>query len=152
MAKKTRGKTNGRAKRATAPPRRKTVTHRVNRGKANGSLESMEVAPEVEKIPIGEAMRRAVEALGDVKIDRDLAPKQLAELADLYEDITGRQAAFDAKSEEAKTAKKSLESAQNLLLEKVRTFTHPAPLPLFDQAEREADHKDMLDSTDEAVQ
>lgn len=123
-------------------PKRKTVVHRINRGGTNGSPStSTEVAP--EKVNIGEAMRRAVEALGEQKVDPNLAPIQMLELADAYEQVTRMQAAFDARSEEAKTAKKSLESATNLLLEKVRSFTHPAPLPLFDGQQREADQWTM---------
>lgn len=127
----------------------KSAAKRVNTIKANGGLpESRAIAPEpdAERLPIGEAMRRAVEELGDVKIDDDLAPSQLRQLADCYEDVTRRQAAFNAKSEEAKTAKKSLESATDLLLEKVRAFTHPSPLPLFDQASAESDLEAMIDA------
>ena len=91
-------------------------------------------------------MRRAVEELGAVKIEDDLAPHQMLELAECFEDITRRRAAFNQKADEAKTAKKSLESATELLLEKVRSFTHPKALPLFDAAEREQDQDDMLDS------
>lgn len=121
-------------------PKRKTVVHRINQHGGTGST-STEVAP--EKVNIGEAMRRAVEALGKETIDASLAPTQMAELSDCYEQVIRMQAAFDARSEEAKTAKKSLESATNLLLEKVKTFTHPAPLPLFDGKQREDDQAAM---------
>ncbi len=122
---------------------RAPVTHRVTTHHGHGGRStSAEVAP--EKVPIGEAMRRAVEELGDVKIDDDLAPHQMHELAECYEDVTRRRAAFNEKNDDAKTAKKSLESATDLLLEKVREFTHPKSLPLFDQVEREGDHADML--------
>lgn len=151
-------------KRATKTTKRKTVHEQIAEGrktrglrttaarsrtiKPNGSMpESAPVPPEPEpKIPIGEAMRRAVEELGDVKIDNDLAPQQLRELAECYEDVTRRRAAFNERNEEAKTAKKSLESATDLLLEKVRAFTHPSPLPLFDAAERDTDEANMLDA------
>jgi hypothetical protein len=116
------------------------LTHRVTTHDGNAST-SMEVAP--EKVNIGEAMRLAVEALGERVIDNDLAPQQLAELGGVLEDITRRRAAFDAKNEEAKTAKKSLESALDLLVEKVRSFTHPIALPLFDNQEREKDLAEM---------
>jgi hypothetical protein len=118
--------------------------------KPNGGLvESLPVPAEpTETVPIGEAMRRAVEALGDVKVDPGLAPTQLLELGECYEDVARRQAAYDAKAEEAKTARKSLESAKELLLEKVRTFTHPAPLPLFDTSQAEADREAMLGGGD----
>lgn len=89
-------------------------------------------------------MRRAVEELGDNVINTDLAPAQLRELGECYEEVARRQAAFNAKNDEAKTAKKSLESAQELLLAKVKEFTHPTPLPLFDQDEAEDDREDML--------
>jgi hypothetical protein len=100
----------------------------------------------IETVPIGEAMRRAVEQLGEAVVDPGLAPTQLLELGALFEDVTRRKAAHTARAEEAKTAKKGLESAIEILLEKVRTFTHPAPLPLFDQKEAEADRAAMLNS------
>lgn len=104
---------------------------RVNTIKANGGLpESRTILPEV--VTIGEAMRRAVEALGDVTIDDSLAPQQLRELGESYEEVVRMQAAYDAKADAAKIAKKALESTEALLREKVRAFTHPAPLPLFD--------------------
>src|SRR6185436_19751425 len=86
----------------------------------------------------------AVEDLGEIVVDNDLAPDQMRQLAEVYEDVTRRQAAWNAKNDEAKVAKKALESATNLLLEKVRAFTHPVALPLFDKNEREADQADML--------
>ncbi|MEO8679234.1 MAG: hypothetical protein ABI665_09325 [Vicinamibacterales bacterium] len=137
-----------------APRKPKRATHSANRGrtiKANGGGETpLMVAPEPEsKVTIGEAMRLAVEALGDVVVDDELAPQQLRELGSFYEEVTRRQAAYDAKAEEAKTAKKGLESAQELLLERVKSFTHPSPLPLFDETEREADQDAMLDSATE---
>lgn len=125
--------------------------HRVTKFKPNGGIPtSTEVAPAPatasSKVSVGEAMRRAVEELGEITIDRDLAAGQLRELAELHEEITRRKAAYDLRAEEAKIAKQSLESAKDLLLEKLRTFTHPTPLPLFDQAQREADHQTMLDA------
>lgn len=133
------------ASKPTSERARPVVRHRANTIRGNGApATSREVAP--EKVPIGEAMRRAVEELGEVTIDDSLAPQQLRELADCYEDVTRRAAAWFEQSELCKTAKKSMESAKDLLLEKVRTFTHPVSLPLFDQAEREADQADMLDA------
>lgn len=143
MAKKAAKRKVVKARKPKASTAPRLVSHRVTTFKANGGAESsMEVAPDV--MPVGEAMRIAVEALGDITIDNELAPKQLRELADCYEDVTSAQAAFNAKSEAAKVAKKSLESVTNLLLEKVRSFTHPIALPLFDQAQAESDHEDML--------
>lgn len=141
-----RSKSKPRAK-AHSTPAHTAGTRTV---KANGGIPDTHpesVAP--ERVPIGEAMRQAVEALCDVKIDHELAPQQLAELAGCYEEITRRQAAFHEKNEDAKTAKKSLESATELLLEKVRTFTHLAPLPLFDHVEAEADRQQMLAGGDD---
>ncbi len=112
---------------------------------SNGSLpETHTQTVEDTRIPIGEAMRRAVEELGERTIDTDLAAAQMAELAGCYEDVVRRQAAYTAKAEEAKTAKKSLESATEMVLQKIRAFTHGASLPLFDSKEREDDHADML--------
>lgn len=113
------------------------VTHRLTIHKPNGPSESMEVAP--GPIPIGEAMRLAVQELGEVQIDDDLAPAHLRELAETYEQYVREVAAFNAKSDAAKVAKKSVDSITDLLLQKIKQFTHPSPLPLFDQAEREAD-------------
>jgi hypothetical protein len=147
MAKK---RSAGKAKPRAKAGRKKWSAQRGRTVKSNGSVEQpINVAPEPEeKVTIGEAMRLAVEKLGDVKVDKDLAPSQMAQLGECYEDVTRRQAAFDAKSEEAKTAKKSLESATELLLEKVRSFTHPSPLPLFDHAEAEDDRAEMLTGGD----
>lgn len=125
----------------------KHAAHRVSTHKPNGGLsESVEVAP--EKITIGEAMRRAVEDLGPVTIDAELSAAQLRQLAECYEDVIRRKAAFNEKADDAKTAKKSLESATELLLEKVRSFTHPSPLPLFDQAEAEQDQAEMTETSE----
>jgi len=119
------------------------LRHRANVIPSNGDLPtSTEVAP--EKIPIGEAMRKAVEELGDVVVDNELAPQQLRELGDCFEEVTRRRAAYNARAEEAKTAKKGLDAATELLLEKVRTFTHPKPLPLFDQKQAEEDLSEMI--------
>lgn len=122
----------------------------ANRGrkiKANGGVtESLPVAAEPnETITVGEAMRRAVESLGSVTISDELAPQQLRELGTLYEEVASRQAAYDAKAEEAKTAKKSLEVAQEMLLSRVKEFTHPSPLPLFDTTQAEGDLAAMVD-------
>lgn len=123
---------------------------RRNTHKSNGSLpESQAPAPEPEeRVNVGEAMRRAVEALGGMKIDDELASSQLQQLGTLYEDVAKRQAAFTARADEAKTAKKSLDAATESLLERLKAFTHPTPLPLFDAAQAEDDRDDMLDAVD----
>lgn len=123
------------------------VTHRITTHRSNGNLsQSVEVAP--EPVPIGEAMRLAVEQLGESRVDPALAPTQLIELGYCYEEVVRRKAAFEAKNDDAKVAKKSLESATELLLEKVRACTHPAALPLFDQVEAKDDLDTMLDGGD----
>ena len=130
-----------------APAKRKKWSSERGRTiPSNGSVEQpIVVAPDVdERVPIGDAMRVAVEKLGDIKIDSDLAVGQLRELGEVVEEIARRQAAYDARAEEAKTAKKSLESAQELLVEKARSFTHPTSLPLFDETQAEDDHAEML--------
>lgn len=147
MKKKKSGtKSRQSAKSARAPKaRRKTVVHRLNTHKPNGGLPaSQEVAP--EPVAIGEAVRRAIEDLGDTIIDESLAPSQLRELAGCLEHIVEEQTRYDKKSEEAKVAKKSLESAQAFLIERVKAFTHPTPMPLFDKVQAEEDEKDMLDA------
>lgn len=141
-----KSKTKGTGKARSSRNQKKVGSHRMNVVKGNGALPtSTEVAPaDDHKIPIGEAMRKAVADLGDVAIDNELAPQQLRELGDCFEEVTRRRAAYNARAEEAKTAKKGLDAATDLLLEKVRTFTHPAPLPLFDQRQAEADHAEMV--------
>lgn len=144
-----RGANFGRRRTAKATPRPKTSKparrSRVNTIHSNGDQSSsMEVAPET--VSVGEAMRQAVKALGDVKIDNDLAPAQLRAIGEAYEEVVRRGAAFNAKREEAVTAKKSLEAAQEILNEKVRASTHPTPLPLFDTDKEESDREAMINS------
>jgi hypothetical protein len=119
---------------------------RRNTIKPNGGLpESFEPLP--ESVSIGEAMRLAVEALGDVKVDDDLAPAQMRQLAEAFEQVTREQAAFHQKSEAAKIAKKSLDSATDYLLKRVKEFTHPTPLPLFDAVREENDREAMVNAS-----
>lgn len=159
---KGKGKSKGRPnlheqlseRRAKRPPKDpETLTAAAARGRvntipSNGDLpSSVEVAPET--VPVGEAIRRAVEELGDVVISDELAPGQLRQLGDAYEEVAKRAAEYAAKSEAAKIAKKSYDSAVEFLLERVKAFTHPAPLPLFDTQQAEDDERDMLDAANE---
>ena len=137
------GKRQARKPSASASRKRVAALSRTTTHRPNGSLPEAHTAP-AEAVPIGEAMRRAVEQLGDVVIDDKLAASQLRELAECYDEIARNQAAFTAKSEAAKIAKKSLDASTNVLLEKLRAFTHPTPLPLFDQSDAEQDERDML--------
>ncbi len=78
--KRKSGKPRGTKKARPEPRARRTKwsASRRNTFKANGGLpESMEVAP--EPVPIGEAMRRAVEELGDIAVDDESAPAHLRE-------------------------------------------------------------------------
>lgn len=121
------------------------TSHRVTTINSNGDLpESREVAP--EKLPAAEAVRRAIEQLGEVVIDDTLAPQQMRELADRYIEYARRKAEFDAKADAAKTAKKGLDTATELLLETFRSFAFPKPLPLFDTKQAEDDADKMLDA------
>lgn len=143
MAKRRGAKKGGRKARGAG---------RTNVHKPDGSLpESVEVAPTTDPAPvsIGEAMRQAVEALGPVTIDAELAVQQLGDLATDFEEVERRKAAFAARAEEAKTAKKALDAATELLLEKLRTYTHATPMPLFDGPQAEADRSAMLDAAED---
>ena len=145
MAKRS-GKPNGKFRGKKPPVRRGKTSHRVTTFKANGSAPESTAVP--TELPVEEAMRQAVADLGDVHVDPGLAPTQMLELAETYEDVAKAQAAFARKSEAAKVAKKHLDSIVSVLLEKVRSFTHPKALPLFDQAERETDQTNMLEAAE----
>lgn len=142
---KSRGRRRTTKAASRPKPRKPARRSRVNTIRSNGDQpSSMEVAP--EPVSVGEAMRQAVASLGDVQIDNELAPAQLRQLADAYEEVAKTQAAFNAKNDAAKVAKKALDTATNFLLERVKDFTHPAPLPLFDAPQAEADRAAMVES------
>jgi hypothetical protein len=105
-------------------------------------------------VKVGEAVRQAVEALGVPAFDNGLSPEQLKDLSDAYDAVVRETAAYKAKKWAAKIAKDSLKSATELLLGKVKTFTHPAPLPLFEAAKEADAVAQMVAGTDssEAVQ
>ena len=151
VKKRTRRHTTHQARKPSASASCKRVgASRTTTHRPNGGLPTTHAAP-AETVPIGEAMRRAVEQLGEVVIDDKLAASQLRELAECYDEIARDHAAFSAKSEAAKIAKKSLDASTNVLLEKVRAFTHPTPLPLFDGpkwSKVEQDERDMLAGED----
>lgn len=134
------------------PPKDEAATepvtsHRVNTIPSNGAPStSAEVAP--EKVNAGEAMRLAVAELGDVAVDNDLAPAQLRELGEMYEDLARRRSAFNVKAEAMKDAKKAVEAAETALLQRVRMYTHKPAMPLFDKVEAETDHAAMLDAAE----
>lgn len=142
-------------KKAAAPRERKppktgkrnpthTVAGVITTHPSNGGRPETHIQPvEDNKVSIGEAMRLAVEALGPRAIDSELAQSQLNQLADALEERTRKAAAFDRKNDEAKTAKKALDVADEMIRTLVRDFTHPSPLPLFDAPQREADLGNM---------
>jgi hypothetical protein len=99
---------------------------------------------------IGGAVAKAVKNfavnLGAMKIDKVAAADQMEELGELLEEVAKAKGVADEKAEAAKTAKSTYESKVNLFMEKVRGFTHPKSLPLFDAAQRETDQRSMLDA------
>lgn len=68
-----------------------------------------------------------------ITIDADLAAAQLEELANLHADVLRAAHIAEEKKEAASTAKKTVESKTGLLMDRLRAFTHPPSLPLFDQ-------------------
>lgn len=111
-------------------------------GKKSKSAAEKPAVVEVQ-IPIGEAMRQAVEKLGPIAIDPSLAVSQLEQLGEYHANVVRMQAAYDERAEAAKTAKKSLEAAQEVLIDQVKRFTRKAPMPLFDRVQKEQDLVDM---------
>jgi hypothetical protein len=98
---------------------------------------------------VGKAVATFAKSLGEMKIDDKAAADQMHEIGTMLEDVARAKGMADDKAEASKLAKQSYESKVNLFMEKVRGFTHPKSLPLFDAAEREADQKDMLDAAAE---
>lgn len=143
----TRRRGKGKAPKDDGAATEPVASHRVNVIPSNGAPStSAAVAP--EKVNAGEAMRQAAAELGDVAVDNDLAPAQMRELGEMYEDIARRRAAFNVKADLAKDAKKALETAETALLERVRMYTHKPAMPLFDKVEAETDHAAMLDAAE----
>ncbi len=135
MAKKAKSKTKVKAKtKAPKAPKTKAPTKKVGK-----------IAAKAAKI--GGAVTKAVTnfaaSLGAMKVDPDLAADQMEELGTLLEDVAKAKVVADEKASDAKTAKGTYESKVNLLLEKLRGFTHPKALPLFDTAQAEKDLVDM---------
>jgi hypothetical protein len=89
------------------------------------------------------AIKNFAANLGSMKIDKLQAADQMEELGELLEDVAKALGTSITKADEAKTAKGTYDSKVNLLLEKLRGFTHPKALPLFDQHQAEADLVDM---------
>lgn len=121
-------------------PRKKTS--KITTFPKNGGVPTVTAVP--QEVPVGEAIRLAIEELGDVKIDDALAPEQMRQLAECYENVVRNQAEYARRADAAKVAKKAVESSTELLLERVKAFTHPVPLPLFDAQQAEADRAAMV--------
>lgn len=97
---------------------------------------------------VGKAVANFAKSLGEMKIDDDAAADQMHEIGDALEDVAKAKMIADDKAETAKTAKATYESKVNLFMEKVRGFTHPKSLPLFDAPAAEKDRQQMLDAAD----
>jgi Sec-independent protein translocase protein TatA len=121
-----------------APPKKKVAVKRAV------SKQAREIGGAV-----GKAVGNFAKSLGEMKVDHVRAGDQMEELGTLLEDLAKAKTSADEKAEAAKTAKATVESKTNLLLEKMRGFTHPKSLPLFEAAEREADQKNMLDAVEQ---
>lgn len=140
---KPRAKKAAKAARAAAPVNGRVTTF-TPRG---GGASSMEIPnSEGVEVPVAEAVAKALEVLGEAKVDETLAPSQLRQLAASIEEVERAKAVYAKKAEDAKTAKKSLEAAVECVLIQVKEFTHPTPLPLFDESQAENDRRDMLDA------
>jgi hypothetical protein len=85
-----------------------------------------------------------------IQIDDELAAGQLRELAELQTEVNAATSTYNVKKDAAAVAKKTVESKTELLLEKLRLFTHPPSLPLFDQTQHNRDVTRMLDADKDA--
>lgn len=136
MAKKVKAKTKTRSRSPKAPKSLKgKTTKKVSDGLRKAAAAITGAA--------SKAVKNFAASLGSMKIDKALAADQMEELGTLLEDVAAAKVTADTKAEDAKTAKGTYESKVNLLLEKLRGFTHPKALPLFDAVQREADLVDM---------
>lgn len=116
---------------------------RTNTIGTNGNRDESKATGPVLVMSAGEAIRKALDALGDVQVEDTLAPHQMRELGGLYEDVAKETASYNLKAEAAKIAKKALDVAVLALLNRVKDFTHPSPMPLFDAPQAEADQAAM---------
>lgn len=109
------------------PTAARTASNRINKRKPayDGTPN---YTPDVPNLPTPPFI-----ADSPIQVDDDLAGAQLRELAELQSDLLRAQHVAEDKKEAAATAKKTVESKTELLLEKLRMFTHPPSLPLFDQ-------------------
>lgn len=124
---------------------------RVNTIPSNGDQPTSQASgPEpTTPVPAVEAARRALEELGELSVDQTLSKQQLEDIGSAYEEVIRRRAILDAKREDVKVAKKGVEAAEEVMSDKIRTYTHPEPMaPLIDIASREQDHQEMLDAAE----
>lgn len=146
---KRKGNAKSKPKRPRAP--RTRSAGRTNTHKPNGGLsESMAVAPtsEPERVPAAEAGRRALAELGDLKVDHELSAHQLEDIGIAHEEVIRQQAILASKKEDVKVAKAAVKAAEDLRDEKIRMYTHPESLPLFDETQAESDHEAMLNAAE----
>jgi len=124
-------------------PKKRTGARIVNR-QANGAAGPVMSVPEPD-LPLEESIKKAIEELGELAVDESSAPKHLRELADDYHEVVRTQTILAKRVDAVKIAKKSVDSATAVLLEKLRSCTHQKPLPLFNVKDREADQANMLE-------
>jgi hypothetical protein len=109
--------------------------------KPGGALPEASFAP----VPVAEAIASAQESLGEPKTDEGLTADQARQLSECSERVDRARKVYEDKREAAKTAKEALDGARDELERKVKAFTHPEPLPLFDGKQAEADVAKMVE-------
>jgi hypothetical protein len=110
--------------------------------KPGGALPEASFAP----VPVAEAIAQAQESLGEPIVDAGLTADQARQLSECSDRVDKARKVYEDKREAAKTAKETLENAREELERKVKAFTHPAALPLFDGPQAEADRAKMVEA------
>ena len=93
---------------------------------------------------IKKAVKTLLASMGALEINDAQAAKQLRELGRDLEHVAQALQLAEDRKDSAKDAQKDYEALVNRTLEKLRSFTHPKAMPLFDAEEREADQREML--------
>jgi hypothetical protein len=122
-----------------APPGRKRGTGKAKSRKPRRSSLQGAIAR-----ALGPEKTRAVPAVDPITLpSADRAVEVLRELAELNDKAVALHVDFEHRRDDAKLAKEAWELAVKAVQERLQQATHPAPMPLFDQAEREADQAHM---------
>ena len=95
-------------------------------------------ARETKKQPNGDAGAPVVKAEQQLP-EGDEAAKAIRELADLNEEVRRMQTQADAAHDDYKAAKDALAASQKALSDRLYALTHKPNLPLFNEAQAEAD-------------